>query len=67
VETALIGDKIIGVVGGLLGGWIATSLPHIGVEANGINPASILAAFGGAVVLLVILRLLSGSRQSHKP
>jgi uncharacterized membrane protein YeaQ/YmgE (transglycosylase-associated protein family) len=61
----LIGDIIVGVVGGLLGGWIATSLLHIGAEVNGINLESILVAFGGAVVLLVILRLLSGSRRSH--
>lgn len=60
----LIGDIIVGVVGGLLGGWIATSLLHIGAEVNGINLESILVAFGGAVILIFILRLLSGGRSS---
>jgi uncharacterized membrane protein YeaQ/YmgE (transglycosylase-associated protein family) len=55
----LIGDIIIGVVGGLLGGWIATSLLHIGADVNGINLESILVAFAGAVILLVLLRLLN--------
>ena len=60
----LIGDIVIGVVGGLLGGWIATSLLHIGAGVNGINLESILVAFAGAVILLVVLRLLNGGRRS---
>jgi uncharacterized membrane protein YeaQ/YmgE (transglycosylase-associated protein family) len=59
----MIGDIIVGVVGGLLGGWIATSLLHIGAGMNGINLESILVAFVGAVILLVVLRLLNGGRR----
>ena len=59
----LIGDIIVCVVGGLLGGWIATSLLHIGAGMNGINLESILVAFAGAVILLVVLRLLNGGRR----
>ncbi len=58
----LIGDIIVGVVGGLLGGWIATNFLHIGAGMTGINLQSILVAFVGAVVLLVLLRLLGGRR-----
>jgi len=60
----LIGDIIVGVVGGLLGGFIATSILHISAAMTGFNLESILVAFCGAVVLLVGLRLLSGSRRS---
>lgn len=56
----LLGDIIVGVVGGLLGGWISTAVLHIGAEVNGINLESIVVAFLGAVVLLVILRALNG-------
>jgi uncharacterized membrane protein YeaQ/YmgE (transglycosylase-associated protein family) len=59
----LIGDIIVGVVGGLLGGWIATSLLHIGAGVNGINLESILVAFAGAVILLILLRVLGGGRR----
>ena len=59
----VIGDIIVGVVGGLLGGWIATSLLHIGAEVNGINLESILVAFVGAVILLVLLRVFGGRRR----
>jgi uncharacterized membrane protein YeaQ/YmgE (transglycosylase-associated protein family) len=60
----LVGDIIVGVVGGLLGGFIATSVLHIGAAMTGFNLESILVAFCGAVVLLVVLRLLSGGRRS---
>jgi uncharacterized membrane protein YeaQ/YmgE (transglycosylase-associated protein family) len=58
----LIGNIVVGVVGGLLGGWLASSVLHIGAEVNGINLESILVAFLGAVVLLILLRLISGRR-----
>jgi len=60
----LVGDIIVGVVGGLLGGWLATSVLKIGAEVNGINLESILVAFLGSVVLLILLRLLGGGRRS---
>jgi uncharacterized membrane protein YeaQ/YmgE (transglycosylase-associated protein family) len=53
----LLGDIIVGVVGGLLGGWIATTFLHIG-GLSGIDLRSILIAFAGAIVLLLILRLI---------
>jgi uncharacterized membrane protein YeaQ/YmgE (transglycosylase-associated protein family) len=59
----LLGDLIVGVVGGLLGGWLATTLFHISNAVNGINLESILVAFVGAIVLLVLLRLLFGGRR----
>jgi uncharacterized membrane protein YeaQ/YmgE (transglycosylase-associated protein family) len=58
----VLGDIIIGVVGALLGGWIATTFLHIGAGMSGINLYSILVAFAGAVVLLVLLRLVGGGR-----
>jgi len=53
----LIGDIIVGVIGGLLGGFIATYLFHVGDPMSGINLTSILVAFAGAVLLILILRL----------
>jgi len=61
----LIGDVVIGVLGGLLGGYLAVNLLHIKYTVTGINIESILVALCGAVVLLVGLRLLSGGRRRH--
>jgi uncharacterized membrane protein YeaQ/YmgE (transglycosylase-associated protein family) len=59
----LIGDMVVGIAGGLLGGWMASTLLHIGAGVNGINLESILVAFVGAVVLLVLLRVLRGGNR----
>jgi uncharacterized membrane protein YeaQ/YmgE (transglycosylase-associated protein family) len=60
----LLGNIVIGVIGGLLGGWLASSVLNIGAGVDGINIESILVAFVGAVVLLLVLSLLNGSRRN---
>jgi uncharacterized membrane protein YeaQ/YmgE (transglycosylase-associated protein family) len=56
----LIGDIVVGVIGGLIGGFIASYVFHVGDPMSGINLTSILIALLGAVLLLFVLRLLSG-------
>lgn len=56
----LIGDLIVGIVGAIIGGWLFNIFGHIG--ATGLNLWSILVAFIGGVVLLWIIRALSGGR-----
>jgi uncharacterized membrane protein YeaQ/YmgE (transglycosylase-associated protein family) len=57
----LIGDILVGIVGGLLGGFIFNLLGLAGV--TGFNVYSLVVAFVGAVVLLLVARLLFGSRR----
>jgi uncharacterized membrane protein YeaQ/YmgE (transglycosylase-associated protein family) len=52
----LLGDIIVGVVGAFIGGFIFRGL-HIRVPWSGV-PGTILVAFVGALVLLVVLRLI---------
>ena len=59
----LIGDIIVGVVGALVGGWLATTLLNMPNPVNGINIGTIIVAFVGAVILLGILRLFSRGRR----
>lgn len=58
----LVGNIIVGIIGALLGGFLATSLFGLGDTLTGINVTTLLVAFLGAVVLLGILRLFRGSR-----
>ena len=58
----VIGDIIVGVLGGLLGGWIGTTFLHINAGVSGINLESILIAFAGAVLLILVLRMIGGRR-----
>jgi len=56
----VLGDLVVGVVGALVGGWIMNSLNKAGT--TGLNIWSIFVAFVGSVVLLFILRALTGRR-----
>ena len=60
IGAGILGDIVVGIVGAFLGGWIFSKL-GIGVPIGGL-PGTILVAFVGAVVLLVILRLVRSSR-----
>jgi len=60
----LVGDIIVGIVGAFIGGLLFSSL---GAEAPfGGLAGTIFIAFVGAVVLLLLLRLVSGGRRRAK-
>jgi uncharacterized membrane protein YeaQ/YmgE (transglycosylase-associated protein family) len=54
----ILGNIVVGVVGALLGGFIGSFL--FGWDVTGINIGSIVIAFLGAVVFLLILRAIPG-------
>ena len=55
--------KAIFIVGALIGGFLATTFLNMPNPINGINLPSIFVAFVGAVILIAILRLVSGRRR----
>jgi uncharacterized membrane protein YeaQ/YmgE (transglycosylase-associated protein family) len=61
-DYGCIGDIVVGLIGGLLGGFLASHFFHIGGPMSGINLESILIAFVGAVIFVIILRLISERR-----
>jgi uncharacterized membrane protein YeaQ/YmgE (transglycosylase-associated protein family) len=54
----LIGNIIVGVLGALVGGWLAGVLLNISNAINGFNLQTILVAFLGSVVVLYIAKLI---------
>ncbi len=56
----LLEDIIIGVVGGVIGGFVLDAL-DIGGAVTGLNIGSIVVAFIGAVILLLVLRAVRGT------
>jgi uncharacterized membrane protein YeaQ/YmgE (transglycosylase-associated protein family) len=56
----LVGDLIVGLIGALIGGFIVGIFIHGSVGLIG----SIIVAFIGAVILVLILRTLSGNRST---
>jgi uncharacterized membrane protein YeaQ/YmgE (transglycosylase-associated protein family) len=54
----LLGNIVIGVIGALVGGWLAGSLLNISNAISGFNVQTILVAFLGSVIVLYIAKLL---------
>ena len=52
----LIGNILVGVVGALVGGWLASTFFHMPGAISGINVTTIVVAFLGAVVVLFVAR-----------
>ena len=61
--SGLVGDIVVGIVGAMIGGFLAGTLLGIPNAVNGINLSSIIVAFLGAVVLIAILRMISGRKR----
>ena len=53
----LIADLCIGIVGALIGGWL---FPRLHIDLGGGIVAAIISATIGAILLLVVLRLVRG-------
>lgn len=56
----VLGDMILGVIGALVGGFLAGSLFGIPNAISGFNITTLIVAFLGAVLVVAIVRLLSG-------
>jgi len=61
IGYGIVGDIIVGILGALLGGWLFGQMGW-GTPFPGIAGA-IFVAFIGAVVLLLIIRLVRGSKR----
>ena len=55
----ILGDLVVGVIGAVLGGWIFGVL---GIFPSGGLLGALIKAFVGAVVLLLLLRLIGGKK-----
>ena len=54
----LIGNIVIGVIGALIGGWLAGALFNISDPISGFNLTTFIVAFLGAVLVLFVARLI---------
>ena len=54
-SLGLVGALVVGVLGALVGGWL---LPRAGVHIDPVLAVEIVTATVGAIVLLLVLRLV---------
>jgi len=50
----------VGIIGALVGGFLAANLFGVSNAVNGVNVGSIVVAFLGAVVAIALVRALPG-------
>ncbi|MCW2284882.1 putative membrane protein YeaQ/YmgE (transglycosylase-associated protein family) [Rhodoblastus acidophilus] len=61
--SGMLMDIVLGIVGAVVGGYIATALGMGGV--SGFNLYSIIIAALGAVVVLLVYQAVTGSRRTY--
>jgi uncharacterized membrane protein YeaQ/YmgE (transglycosylase-associated protein family) len=62
-QQGLFLNIIVGIVGALLGGWLISPMVGAGtINQSDFSVASLLVSFIGAVILLAVVRLLTGKR-----
>jgi uncharacterized membrane protein YeaQ/YmgE (transglycosylase-associated protein family) len=62
-RESLLMMVVLGIVGALVGGWIATEVLHIS-GVTGVNTNSIIVAVAGALVVVFVVGSLGGKRRS---
>ncbi|MFE3603351.1 GlsB/YeaQ/YmgE family stress response membrane protein [Streptomyces sp. NPDC059142] len=61
----LIGTTLIGIAGAFIGGWISATWLDRPINNDFYDGATWIAAIGGALVLLIVYRLLFGHSRSR--
>ncbi len=56
----VVGDIILGVIGALIGGFLASAVLGIPNAVNGLNVTSIVVAIIGAIIVVAIVRAFPG-------
>lgn len=59
-----LGDIILGIIGALVGGFLATNLLGMSDPVSGFNLTTLIVAFVGAVIVVVVVGLFSGRRRA---
>jgi uncharacterized membrane protein YeaQ/YmgE (transglycosylase-associated protein family) len=60
-REGILGTIILGIVGAVVGGWLASEVFHKG-DVTGVNVESIVIAVIGAIIVLVVWTALSRNR-----
>jgi uncharacterized membrane protein YeaQ/YmgE (transglycosylase-associated protein family) len=61
-RTGLLMAAVIGIIGALLGGWLAKVIFHVHSLNSFFNLSTWITAIVGSVVLILLFRLVSGGR-----
>jgi len=65
-RTGIVLATVLGIVGALLGGFLAKALFHVQTLDSFFNLSTWLTAIIGAVLVVLLARLVTGSRGSRR-
>jgi uncharacterized membrane protein YeaQ/YmgE (transglycosylase-associated protein family) len=65
-RTGFVLATIVGIIGALLGGFLAKAIFHVLTLNTFFNLSTWITAIVGAVILFLVLRMVSGSRRSGR-
>jgi len=63
-RTGIVLATVLGIVGALLGGFLAKALFHVQSLDNFFDISTWITAIVGAVILVLLARLVTGSRSA---
>lgn len=65
-RTGLVAATVVGIVGALIGGYLAKVLFHVHSLNGFFHLSTWITAFLGAVILLAVVHLLTGTRSRSR-
>jgi uncharacterized membrane protein YeaQ/YmgE (transglycosylase-associated protein family) len=65
-RTGLVVATVVGIVGALLGGFLAKTIFHVHSLNGFFNLSTWITAIVGAAILLAIVHLVTGSRRGSR-
>ena len=65
-KSGLLLATVVGIVGALLGGFLAKALFHVQTLNTFFNLSTWITAIVGAVILFLLMRAVSGSRRGRR-
>jgi uncharacterized membrane protein YeaQ/YmgE (transglycosylase-associated protein family) len=64
-REGLVMMVVLGIVGAIVGGWIAADVLKI-ADVTGVNTTSVVVAIVGAVIVIFVVGSLGGSRSNRR-
>jgi len=65
-RTNILLATVVGIIGALLGGFLAKALFHVQTLDTFYNPSTWITAIAGAAILFLLMRAMSAGRRSRR-
>ena len=60
-RLGVVGTILLGIIGAVVGGWLAGNVLGV-ADVTGLNLTSVMVAVFGAIIVILVARVLTGRR-----